>query len=56
MFPDNAEEYLGEYNKWQKYFVKWMELLERDMYESISEMQSKFFLDTILIYYCLCRK
>ena len=41
------EEYLGGYDKWQKYFVKWMDLLERDMYEwyeSISEMQSTFFL------------
>lgn len=53
------EEYLGEYNKWKKYFVKWMDLLERDMYEwyeTISEMQSTFFLDTTLIYYCLCLK
>ena len=53
------KEYLGECNKWEKYFVKWMTLLERDMYEwyeSISDMQSTFFLDTTLIYYCLCLK
>lgn len=53
------EEYLGEYNKWEKYFVKMMAQLEKDMYEwyeSISEMQSTFFLDTTLIYYCLCLK
>lgn len=53
------DEYLGEDNKWEDFFVGRIVSLENDMYEwyeSISQMQSIFFLDVTQIYYCLCLK
>lgn len=53
------DEYLREDNKWENFFVEWIVSLESDMYEwyeSISQMQSIFFLDVTQIFYCLCLK
>ncbi len=53
------DKYLSEDNKWEDFLGEWIVSLESDMYEwyeSISQMQSIFFLDVTQIYYCLCLK
>lgn len=53
------DEHLREDNKWKDFLVERIVSLESDLYEwyeSVSQMQSIFFLDVTQIYYCLCLK